>query len=453
MYELEINEDNIKETIKNDVLERNNSIYNFLNLVYSIDTKCTISIDGEWGTGKTFFVKQVEYIINLLNDENFEETDVEIVKMLDKIKKKLSEKDIDSTKNTRAIYYNACEYDYFDDPIITIIADIIKNNSNININNPDKKSSLAEKIDNWISSFKLGFSYQTKSGDAIGIELQKQKSEPSNSILDNILNSKTIEENFKQLLEELLVESSNRLIIFIDELDRCNPGFAVKLLEKIKYFFNDKRFIFVFSTNLNQLQHTIEKCYGNNFNGAYYLQKFFDYQLELPKIDVNKYINYRIMLIPKNSSAYVDEIIREVLKYENYNLRDCNKFFELLKLKYVETKNNDIIPSYHFFTNIMFIVLLAVKVKNINDYYRIINGNGIDKFSDIIKKCEQISSYLEETMNIYEVSDEDIDVLYNYMFIKKDDDGITLRGYLNLRRSYINKLFDKLSFLGEKITL
>lgn len=55
MYELELNEENIKKTLESDVLGRNCSIYNFLDLIYSINAKCTISIDGDWGTGKTFF--------------------------------------------------------------------------------------------------------------------------------------------------------------------------------------------------------------------------------------------------------------------------------------------------------------------------------------------------------------------------------------------------------------
>ena len=68
MYELDLNEENIKKTISTDVLGRNGSIFNFLKLIYSINTKSTISIDGNWGTGKTFFVKQTELIMNLLNN-------------------------------------------------------------------------------------------------------------------------------------------------------------------------------------------------------------------------------------------------------------------------------------------------------------------------------------------------------------------------------------------------
>ena len=453
MYELEIKEENIKKTLESDVLGRNCSIYNFLDLIYSIDTKCTISIDGDWGTGKTFFVKQVEYIMNLLNNSSKENIEPKIQSLIDKIKNKLEEKNIDIYGNVRAIYYNACEYDYFEEPVLTIIADIIKNNSNIEIDNPKVKKGLVEKLDSLLSSFKFGFSYQNQNGNTLGLEVQKQKNESHSSILEEIILDKKLEENFKQLLEDLLVEKSNRLVIFIDELDRCNPKFAVKLLEKIKYFFNDERFIFVFSTNMIQLQHTIEKYYGYNFNGGYYLQKFFDYQLELPEINIEHYINYQIMLIPTNSSYYVDDVIKDILKYKKFNLRDCNKFFELIKLKYNGLKtNNDNIRCY-FFTSILFPVLLALKIKDINEYQIIKKGKGKEEFRKIIQNCNHIMGYLTEEIKITNVDNTVIDEIYDYTFIRNDDEGIVIGNNFSIQRSYITRMFDKLSFLGEKNTL
>lgn len=59
MYELELNKENIKKTLESDVLGRNCSIYNFLDLIYSINAKCTISIDGDWGTGKIFLLSKL----------------------------------------------------------------------------------------------------------------------------------------------------------------------------------------------------------------------------------------------------------------------------------------------------------------------------------------------------------------------------------------------------------
>lgn len=453
MYELDVNEENIKKTIASDVLGRNGSIFNFLKLIYSINTKSTICIDGDWGTGKTFFVKQTELIMNLLNYPQGNEVESSIQSVKDKIINKLQELDISTFGNTRAIYYNACEYDYFDEPLLTIIADIIKNNTNIEITNPKVKERIGEKIDKLISSFKLGFSFQNKDGNTVGVELQKEKGEHKHSIIEKILLDKKLEENFKSLLEELLVEESNRLVIFVDELDRCNPVFAVKLLERIKNFFTDERFIFVFSTNINQLQYTIEKYYGNSFDGAYYLQKFFDYQLELPEIKIENYIDYQIKLISSNSCYCVDSVVRDVLKYKKFNLRDCNKYFELLKLKYQNIKFSSEKDCCFFFTGLLFVALLAIKVKEINEYQLIKNGKGKDEFYNLIIGCRALQEYFKDLIRSNEINRAVIDELYEFAFVNREKETYVINNNFSIKRSYVDKMNQLLSYLGEKVTL
>lgn len=453
MYELDVNEENIKKTIATDVLGRNGSIFNFLKLIYSINTKSTISIDGNWGTGKTFFVKQTELIMNLLNDPKVNELEPAVQSVKDKMKSKLDELEINTYGNTSAIYYNACEYDYFDEPILTIIADIIKNNTNIEITNPKVKEKLGEKLDKFASSFKFGITFQNKDGNALGFEVQKERGEHKCSIIEKIILDKQLDVNFKGLLEELLVEKSNRLVVFVDELDRCNPNFAVKLLERIKYFFNDERFIFVFSTNINQLQHTIEKYYGNSFDGAYYLQKFFDYQLELPEINIENYINYHIKLIPRDSSYYIDDAIRDVLEYKKFNLRDCNKYFELLRLKYQDIKNSTTSMHCFFFIGILFPILLAVKIKDINQYNKIKAGNGKEDFFNLMMNCKSLQEFFKEVTHLKEIDKTIIDKLYQYIFISKEDDGYVINSSFSIRRSFVNRMNELLSYLGEKVTL
>ena len=453
MYELESSRENIEKTLISDVLGRNGSIFNFLKLIYSINSKSTISIDGDWGTGKTFFVKQLELVINTLNKEDSEiSDDTELKKIICEFRRKLEELNIKTEGITKAIYYNACEYDYFDDPIITIIADIINKNNNININDQIVKESIGSKLDKLISSFKFGISFQGRDGNTFGMDFQKTANQDKKKILDKIIEDKEIETIFNQLLEELLVEQSNRLVIFIDELDRCKPDFAVKLLERIKYFFNDERFIFVFSTNINQLQYTIEKYYGNNFNGSYYLQKFFDYQLELPEVQLQKYIDYEIGLIPKESSYYMDKAIREVLAYKKFNLRDSNKYFELLKLKYNKVKEENTEECGYFFLCILYPVLLALKIKDKVEYDKIKSGEGKDKFLLLILNCKAIIKFMEEIIN-KEISEGEINQIYEFMFINIEMTSINIGGNFFVSRNIVNKMKDLLSYLGEKVIL
>lgn len=55
-----------------------------------------------------------------------------------------------------------------------------------------------------------------------------------------------------------------------------NPSFAVKLLARIKHYFFHDRITFVFAVNINELQYTIKKHYGTDFDACRYLGRFFD---------------------------------------------------------------------------------------------------------------------------------------------------------------------------------
>lgn len=78
-------DENIRKTLEKDVLGRNKDIVYFISLLNSIDNSCAIALNGEWGSGKTFFVKQVKllldkmnpHIINHCDDPNLSETSID----------------------------------------------------------------------------------------------------------------------------------------------------------------------------------------------------------------------------------------------------------------------------------------------------------------------------------------------------------------------------------------
>lgn len=99
--------------------------------------------------------------------------------------------------------------------------------------------------------------------------------------------SKSIK-SFRSLIEETLRQLAEHgeiqlpMFIFIDELDRCRPSFAVSLLEGVKHLFGVQGACFVVSTNLNQLAESVKSIYGVGFDGYGYLKRFFDVQVSLP---------------------------------------------------------------------------------------------------------------------------------------------------------------------------
>lgn len=83
------------------------------------------------------------------------------------------------------------------------------------------------------------------------------------------------------LLEEH-AGASMPLFVFIDELDRCRPSYALKMLEEIKHIFGISGVVYVISTNIDQLQNSVCAVYGAGFDGRGYLRRMFDKEYSLP---------------------------------------------------------------------------------------------------------------------------------------------------------------------------
>lgn len=183
-------------------------------------------------------------ILDAYNDHSY---DYELSN-LERIKNVIDIKNIDLHL---AVYYNAWENDNQKSPLLSLIYEIIKvakidtNKTDISINK--------EKI------IKDGLSAIVKHFSGIDIkELLKCVETEAKDIFKEIKGQKSIKEQVDNILNNLLLEHGERLVIFIDELDRCRPTFAVELLEQIKHYFDNDKITFVFSTNIKQLQYTIK---------------------------------------------------------------------------------------------------------------------------------------------------------------------------------------------------
>jgi len=66
-YSTQPTDDNILEMFKNDAAGRNGETKRFLELLNNINISCVIALNGDWGSGKTFFVKQAKLILDACN--------------------------------------------------------------------------------------------------------------------------------------------------------------------------------------------------------------------------------------------------------------------------------------------------------------------------------------------------------------------------------------------------
>lgn len=71
------------------------------------------------------------------------------------------------------------------------------------------------------------------------------------------------------------------LIVVVDELDRCRPDYALRMLEEIKHFFDVPGVVFLVGLHGAQLSKSIKAVYGSEFDSNDYLRRFFTRKYEL----------------------------------------------------------------------------------------------------------------------------------------------------------------------------
>jgi len=82
------------------------------------------------------------------------------------------------------------------------------------------------------------------------------------------------------------------IIVFVDELDRCRPSFAVELLERLKHFFDVPRVAFVIAVDRPQLESSIRSTYGPDIDAENYLRRFFNLRVQLPEPLYGDYVRH-----------------------------------------------------------------------------------------------------------------------------------------------------------------
>lgn len=437
--ELKPNKEILLETLEKNIIGRNTEIINFIRLLDSIKSNFSIAIDNDWGTGKTFFVKQVKMILDAYNEHSY---DYELSN-LERIKNVIDIKNIDLHL---AVYYNAWENDNQKSPLLSLIYEIIKV-AKIDINKTDI-SINKEKI------IKDGLSAIVKHFSGIDIkELLKCVETEAKDIFKEIKGQKSIKEQVDNILNNLLLEHGERLVIFIDELDRCRPTFAVELLEQIKHYFDNDKITFVFSTNKKQLQYTIKKYYGEAFEAKRYLDKFFDLTVSLNEVNVIEYFNF---VNEDLRDDMYDYVCKEIVKEYNFTLRDIIKFTQINKICIENLRKNQnkylyLNKSCNIYILISILsIMIGLKIKRYDQYEDFITGKDSTPLITILSKSEWIAYGIDKLLSEKEKSSKDINTIkeklesmYKAIFIEKYRDKHSIKiGELEFTKETRKILFE-----------
>lgn len=310
---------NIKNTLINNEIGRNNDVYDFCLLLNSIEGNYSISIEDGWGSGKTFFVRQVKLILDELYNNNSEKqsSEEEVLRGFLNYKRSNGYKNVQSMMN---VYYDAWDNDNSIDPLFSLIRCIAQScRSEGELKGKHKFADIFKGIS--ISFGLAGFAMaEVNPGQVInGMK--------ADDYLSDVSKEASIREKVDEFFAILTQEKANRINIFVDELDRCRPDFAVCLLERIKHYFHHENITFIFSINPVELQHSIKHFYGAEFNATGYLDRFFDLRRPLPSINMELYYSIQGFQPYTNYNKIVDTVMR---KY-HFQLRQIARYLFIIR--------------------------------------------------------------------------------------------------------------------------
>jgi len=226
-----------------------------------------LSIDSPWGEGKTWFGRRWNAS---LNDQGF-----------------------------RTIYIDCFQRDYIDDPFAMLAGEFLELAKQ---GKPEVRTKLlaagkkigasllpaaaklaANTAGHWlVGNAELGDDI-AKAVDAISESGADKLEKLVGKALEDYQSEKLTVDGFRKSLGDLAAESSTPIVVFVDELDRCRPDFAVRTIERIKHFFDVPGIIFVLLINRKQLVAAVRGLYGQDVEANAYLGKFIQLALTLPK--------------------------------------------------------------------------------------------------------------------------------------------------------------------------
>ena len=372
--------ENLRKSYINNILKRKTHIHNFILVLLNSEMGGVIAIDGEWGSGKTYFVHQVKWLL----DSTSEKTDIEVKTVLNSTSPRL---DNLIGHKYKVFYYDAWKHDKSNNPFFTLLRTMILAFGGIDYFNQKK---------GFIESLLKSASHIVKGITPIDVEsifngIKEFSGINNTTPLSELEFIEQMDSQVNSFLDYICEGQYDKLVIFIDELDRCKPSFAVELLEIIKHYFNHDKLIFVLSTNLKEFQYCIKHYYGEGFDGWKYLDRFIDIRITLPMITVEEYCKYLWNDLPNDR---IDDLAICCAKHFGLTLREIERYNYLIKIsiqKAIEKRHkaNAFKDEYQYLYAFWIPVILAIKFHSSEEYHEFVSGNN----NSLIKLLMQVDKF------------------------------------------------------------
>ena len=371
--EFEINDPN--DPFKDDKLGRKEYAEVLTDVVELFADGAVVALNGAWGTGKTTFLK--------MWSQHLKNQDVPVV------------------------YYNAWEDDICNEPLMSMLR---------GLKVLDKGDEFDKVLRNGAKVLVGALSGALTAAAGVFGDVAKGAVEGGMKQLEDSVYESLKEDDdrmallqsFKNSLTDYMTvvcDKGKPLVYMVDELDRCNPTFAVKVLERIKHLFDVPNVVFVLSIDKKQLACSVKGFYGSNeIDAEEYLRRFIDIDYYLPEpnaelfceylydyYDFDEFLRNKLRIAHdyggKRSEKAVEDkndmlyMAKTLVKYKHLSLRQIERVLANVRIALCSMHiNNEWLPQF-------FLVLSYIRVCDSDTFRRIADFKmSIQEYVDVMEQ-------------------------------------------------------------------
>ncbi len=406
------------------------------------DGAYVIALDSPWGTGKTRFVKMLRNYL--------EGNKPRIIN--DKVDRAYTPK-LNEGRLFNVVYYNAWDTDFSTDALEPLFYSLLKSPELAPDQFDAAGNEILEKFENAtkemlkaagyaLSHFVLGEAATTVLKSGIDAICAKQPNP-----YENYEKRLELISNFREALTAVIdATKQKKLVIIIDELDRCRPTFAIETLEIAKHLFAVKGLVFIFALDIEQLSYSVQTVYGQNMDAQGYLCRFFDYFAKIPAPDRRAFIYSLLEQIDTRKEIFDSKSTNQtsnepyevfmdyacsMIRHASVSFRNITTLFETYKIMLDSFlgryKSTDAFIFYFY--------LLFLKLKFPSFYNFLVSDNvGQSDVFSFLEKHKQIfyDDTLEKQLKVFIINDSlEQASLQIYPLDYRSEDSLDSHGGIN----------------------
>lgn len=325
------------DPFKYDLLNLKPHADSLKGLLETIEEPFVIGLNGVWGSGKTTYLEMLQPYLEL---ENF-----------------------------KVVYFSAWANDWAEDPLIAVFSEYTSFLDTVQTPGEVLSAKMARFKESAKSALpglvKGGVNAAIKVATGGGLDVSALMNDFVDKSISGYQDGKKSLNQMQHALNQIQgVLKSNLniqkpLIFIIDELDRCNPKYAVNLLERVKHIFNIQSIVFLLAYDKKQLSTSIKHFYGQETDTDNYLRRMIDLEMKLPETKVLNYFenvffseNFLPSIqVPLRGNDYFTEYVKShssiINTFFSPSLRTQNHALTLLKyFLTIAKQKEEFIPVY-----------------------------------------------------------------------------------------------------------